>query len=164
MKTSDFDYILPENLIAQSPANERHNSRLMVIRKKSRSIQHVRFIDIPDVLASDYMIVINNTKVFPARLKAKKSTGGQVEILLIRQTAPNRWLSMVKPSAKLPEGTMVTIDNSDKTVKICEKTPDGKRFVEFHKDDNARLKCTLNGFTTQLSARRARSLPTSNQP
>ena len=136
MKTSDFDYILPENLIAQTPASERHNSRLMVIRKKTRSIEHLKFIDIPDVLSSDYMIVINNTKVFPARLKAKKSTGGQVEILLIRQTAPNRWLCMVKPSAKLPEGTMVTIDKSDKTVKICEKKPDGKRFIEFNQDDD----------------------------
>ena len=137
MKTADFDYILPEHLIAQSPAAKRHDSRLMVIRKKSRSIDHLKFIDLPDVLSPDYMIVINNTKVFPARLKAKKTTGGQVEVLLIRQTSENRWLSMVKPSAKLPEGTIVTIDNSDKTVKICDKTIDGKRFVEFPQGEDA---------------------------
>ena len=131
MKTSNFDYTLPEKLIAQFPMNERHNSRLMVIRKKSRTMEHLSFIDIADVLSSDYMIVINNTKVFPARLKAKKQTGGKVEILLIRQTGENKWLAMVKPSAKIPEGTLVTIDKSDKTVKILHKTQNGKRIVQF---------------------------------
>ncbi|MCD6461033.1 tRNA preQ1(34) S-adenosylmethionine ribosyltransferase-isomerase QueA [bacterium] len=137
MKTSNFDYTLPEKLIAQFPMNERHNSRLMVIRKKSRTMEHLSFIDIADVLSSDYMIVINNTKVFPARLKAKKQTGGKVEILLIRQTGENKWLAMVKPSAKIPEGTLVTIDKSDKTVKILHKTQNGKRIVQFSEGDNA---------------------------
>jgi S-adenosylmethionine:tRNA ribosyltransferase-isomerase len=91
MKTSDFDYVLPPELIAQTPIEPRDNSRLMVYHKNNDSLEHSYFYEIGKFLSAGDLLVINKTRVIPARIFAKKSTGGKVEILLIRKLSELEW-------------------------------------------------------------------------
>lgn len=100
MKTTDFDYNLPEGLIAQSPANPRDHSRLMVVNKDSGEIEHKRFLNIVDYLSANDVLVLNNTKVFPARFFGTKNTGGKIEVLLIEEVSKNVWKALTKPGIK----------------------------------------------------------------
>ena len=84
MQLSDFDYFLPSHLIAQYPAKRRSDSRLLVLSRRAGSIEHRRFSDIIDYLKQGDLLILNNTKVFPARLSGKKVTGGRIEVLLLR--------------------------------------------------------------------------------
>ncbi len=132
MLTAEFDYTLPSALIAQKPTLKRDHSRLMILYYRSGKIEHAQFYGIDSYLKSNHLIVINNTRVFPARLYAKKMTGGKLEILLIEPTEVfSRWIAMVKPSARIPEGTSVTLDGTSISLTIGEKTPHGNRTVDF---------------------------------
>jgi S-adenosylmethionine:tRNA ribosyltransferase-isomerase len=91
MKTSDFDYSLPPELIAQTPAEPRDQSRLMVLRRSDGSVEHHRFSEIIDFLQPTDVLVLNDTRVIPARLSAQKGSGGKVEILLLRRLEPGLW-------------------------------------------------------------------------
>ena len=110
MKTSDFDYSLPAGLIAQTPIEPRDHSRLLVLHRQDGSIEHRHFYDIVDYLHSGDVMVFNNSRVIPARLKGKRAgSGGVVEILLLRRLEVNVWEALVKPARRLPIGARVEI-------------------------------------------------------
>ena len=108
MKVEDFDYNLPEELIAQTPIKKRDSSRLMVLDRKTKTIETNKvFSDLLDYLKKGDCLVINNTKVIPARLYGKKETGANVEFLLLKQLEGDIWESIVRPGNKLKPGTKV---------------------------------------------------------
>jgi len=110
MKTSDFDYSLPPELIAQTPIEPRSESRLMVLNRSDGSIEHRRFFELVDYLRAGDVLVFNNSLVIPARLSGKKSeSGGRLEILLVRQLKPNVWETLVRPGRRVKIGTKVEI-------------------------------------------------------
>ena len=110
MKTSDFDYKLPHELIAQQPAPERTQARMMVVRRDTGSIVHRRFSDLPDLLRPADLIVVNNTRVFPARVFGyKEETGGHVEILFIEETAEKTWEAFVRASRAPRVGSRLSL-------------------------------------------------------
>ena len=95
MKTQDFDYHLPEEMIAQTPIEPRHNSRLLVLNRANFDIQHRKFFEIGEFLNKNDLLVINRTKVIPARIFAEKETGGKAEVLLLRQIEDGIWECLV---------------------------------------------------------------------
>ena len=107
MKLEEFDYFLPEELIAQVPIEKRDESRLMVLDRKEKSITHKVFKDIIDYLEPGDCLVRNNTKVIPARLYGKKDTGANVEFVLLSRIEGDIWESIVRPGNKLKPGTKV---------------------------------------------------------
>jgi S-adenosylmethionine:tRNA ribosyltransferase-isomerase len=115
MKTSDFDYALPPELIAQKPIEPRDSSRLMALNRAAGSIEHRRFADICDYLQPGDVMVFNDSRVIPARLKGKRAgSGGKVEILLLRRQEANIWEALVKPARKLQTGARVEITNDSR--------------------------------------------------
>ncbi|MCK5577475.1 MAG: tRNA preQ1(34) S-adenosylmethionine ribosyltransferase-isomerase QueA [Dehalococcoidales bacterium] len=110
MKTSDFDYYLPRELIAQTPLEQRDQSRLMVIRRKNGSIEHSTFARIASYLSAGDLLVFNNSRVLPARLNGRKvSTGGKTEILLLRRNGDGVWEALLKPGRRFKPGTRIEI-------------------------------------------------------
>ena len=107
MKLEEFDYFLPEELIAQVPIEKRDESRLMVLDKKEKTIEHKVFKDIIDYLEPGDCLVRNNTKVIPARLYGKKETGANVEFVLLNRIEGDIWEAIVRPGNKLKPGTKV---------------------------------------------------------
>ncbi len=131
MEVSEFKYDLPEELIAQTPIEKRDTSRLMVLDRKTKSIEHKIFKDILDYLQPGDCLVINNTKVIPARLYGKKDTGANVEFLLLNQINANTWEAMVRPGRKLLKGTKVTFGDGLLIATIQDVLEGGNRRVEF---------------------------------
>lgn len=116
MKTSIFDYHLPKKLIAHSPASPRDHSKLMIINRQSGKISHHKFYEIEKYLNSNDVLILNKTKVFPARIQAKKITGGKVELLFIEEIKPGIWTALTRPGLKT--GTMMVIkDNQFEVVR-----------------------------------------------
>ncbi len=110
MKTSDFDYFLPPELIAQTPIEPRSQSRLMVLDRSDGSIKHRRFFEIADYLRAGDVLVFNNSLVIPARLSGEKAgSGGRVEILLLSKLSPNVWETLVRPGKRVRIGTRIEI-------------------------------------------------------
>ena len=132
MKVSEFNYELPEELIAQTPIEKRDESRLMVLERKKQTIEHKVFKDIIDYLEPGDCLVRNNTKVLPARLYGKKETGAKVEFLLLNQIEGDIWESIVRPGNKLHVGTKVIFGDGLLEAEILEVMPGGTRKVEFH--------------------------------
>ena len=109
MKTEDFDYNLPEKLIAQTPLKQRDTSRLLVLDKNSGEIEHKHFFDIIDYLEEGDTLVLNDTKVLPARLiGVKEETNAVIEILLLKNISGDKWECLVKPARRIKEGTIVS--------------------------------------------------------
>lgn len=131
MKVSDFNYDLPEELIAQTPLEKRDESRLMVLDRKNQTIEHKTFKDIVDYLEPGDVLVRNNTKVIPARLYGKKETGANVEFLLLNNIEKDIWESIVRPGNKLHVGTKVIFGDGLLETTILEVMPGGTRKVEF---------------------------------
>lgn len=132
MKTSDFYFDLPQELIAQDPLEDRSSSRLMVLDKKTGEITHRIFHDITEYLHPGDCLVINDTKVIPARLiGAREETGGKVEILLLKRKENDVWETLVKPGKKCREGARVVFGNGELHAEIKEVLPDGNRLVQF---------------------------------
>lgn len=131
MKVADFDYELPEELIAQTPIKKRDESRLMVLNRKNQKIEHKVFKDIIDYLKPGDVLVRNNTKVIPARLYGKKETGANVEFLLLNNIENDIWEAIVRPGNKLHVGTKVIFGDGILEAKILEIMPGGTRKVEF---------------------------------
>lgn len=132
MKVSDFNYNLPKELIAQVPIKDRDQSRLMVLDRKNKTIEHKIFKDIIDYLEPGDCLVRNNTKVIPARLYGvKEETGANVEFLLLKRVDGDIWEVMVKPGRKLMPGVRVEFGNGLLKAKILEKFEDGNRKVKF---------------------------------
>ena len=134
MKVSEFNYNLPEELIAQTPIKNRDESRLMILDRKRETIEHKIFRDILDFLQPGDCLVRNNTKVIPARLYGKKETGANVEFLLLNRIEEDFWEVMVRPGRKLPVGTKVTFGDGLLEAEILELLNDGNRKVKFSYD------------------------------
>lgn len=132
MKTSDFYYDLPQELIAQDPIADRSGSRLMVLDRKDGSIEHKIFRDITDYLMPGDCLVINNTKVIPARLiGVKEETGAKIEILLLKRRTGDVWETLVKPGKKARPGTRVSFGDGLLHAVIEEVVEEGNRLVRF---------------------------------
>lgn len=129
-----FNYHLPEELIAQKPLKNREESRLMVIHRKTGKIEHKKFYQVSDYLEKGDLLVLNNTRVIPARLYGKKETGAKVEFLLLNFLGNNKWKVLVKPGRKLKVGNKVIFrytDNKNLEATIIGREDDGSRIVEF---------------------------------
>ena len=129
MKVELFDYHLPRELIAQKPIEPRDKSRLMVLDRRTGKIEHRYFYNIVEYLIPGDLLVLNNTKVIPARLIGRKVTGAKVEILLLNEVGDGKWRVMVKPGRKLRIGTRVLFDGMEAV--IIDRLRDGTRVVEF---------------------------------
>ena len=128
MKTDDFDYNLPEELIAQTPLKQRDASRLMVLDKKTGSIEHKHFSDIIDYLDEGDTLVLNDTKVLPARLIGEKEdTKAVIEILLLKNIENDDWECLTKPARRIKEGTVVNFGNGLLKAKCIKELDDGIR-------------------------------------
>ena len=132
MKVSEFNYELPEELIAQTPLEKRDESRLMVLNRKEQTIEHKTFKDIIDYLKPGDVLVRNNTKVIPARLYGKKETGANVEFLLLNNQERDIWECIVRPGNKLHVGTKVIFGEGLLTAEVLEILPGGTRKVKFY--------------------------------
>ena len=123
MKTNDFNYFLPSEFIAQTPVEPRDQSRLMVLNRSDGSIKHRKFFEITDYLRAGDVLVFNNSRVIPARLKGRKvDSGGRVEILLLCRLDTNVWEALVKPGKRVNIGTRVEITNEHETKVLAEVT------------------------------------------
>ena len=121
MKTSDFDYYLPEELIAQTPAEPRDSSRLMVLDRHTGAIAHRYFYEITDYLVEGDVLVFNDSRVIPARLKGtRKGSGGLVEVLLLRRLEANIWEALVRPGKRLRIGAGIEITNGSQPGKVIQ--------------------------------------------
>lgn len=132
MKTEDFDYYLPENLIAQTPINKRDESKLMVLNKETGTIEHRHFADIIDYLTPNDVLVLNDTKVMPARLIGQKEdTNGHIELLLLKNTKNNIYECLCKPAKRVKIGTIVNFGDGILKAKCIETKEEGIREFEF---------------------------------
>ena len=136
MNINDFDYNLPKELIAQKPAEKRDFSRLMVLDRETGSVEHKHFYDILDYLQPTDCLVMNNSKVLPARLfGVKKETGANIEFLLIKRIEGDKWETMVRPGKRLKPGDTVVFGDDEKThleADILDYGADGTRIVQFN--------------------------------
>ena len=131
MKVEDFDYYLPEELIAQTPLKKRDESRLLVLDKKTGKIEHKKFYNIIDYLEPGDTLVLNDTKVLPARLIGQKvETGAVIEVLLLKNINKNEWETLAKPARRIKEGTIVSFGNGKLKAKCTKVLADGIRHFE----------------------------------
>ena len=131
MKTHDFWYDLPEELIAQTPLERRDGSRLMVLNRETGEIQHKHFYDVIDYLNPGDCLVMNDSRVLPARLMGHRPTGGVVEVLLLRDLGNKCWECLCKPGRKMQVGNEVIFGDGELTAVVREVQEDGNRVVEF---------------------------------
>ncbi|MBR0515863.1 MAG: tRNA preQ1(34) S-adenosylmethionine ribosyltransferase-isomerase QueA [Eubacterium sp.] len=132
MELSDFNYELPEELIAQDPLLKRSDSRLMVVHRDTGEIEHKHFSDVIDYLNPGDCLVINETKVIPARLMGvKEETGAVIEVLLLKNKGNNIWETLVKPGKKMKPGAVVTFGDGILKGEVLEVVEDGNRLIKF---------------------------------
>ncbi|HHT85756.1 MAG: tRNA preQ1(34) S-adenosylmethionine ribosyltransferase-isomerase QueA [Bacillota bacterium] len=134
MKTEEFDYYLPEELIAQTPAENRDSSKLLVLDRKNRSLTHGIFSDILHYIDPGDALVINNTRVIKARLIGRRSTGGRVEVLLLNPAGSDTWECLVRPGHKLPPGEQIFV--GDLVGQVQARTPYGGRLITWRYQGN----------------------------
>ena len=135
MLKKDFWYDLPKELIAQEPADPRDSARLMVLSQKDDSIQHRIFRDLPEYLEPGDLLVVNNSKVLPARIVGvKQPTGAVCELLLLRQVKGDQWECLAKPGKRMQPGTKVSFGDGSLTSVVDETLEDGNKFVTFYYD------------------------------
>lgn len=137
MQVSEFDYELPEELIAQKPIEPRDAARLLVLHRREGRIEHRTFADLPEYLTPYDALVLNDTRVFKSRLVGHKSTGGQVEILLLQQMGDGAWKALVRPSRRLRPGTVVQFADPHFHAVVDEPQGDGIRRVRLSVDGPA---------------------------
>lgn len=131
MKTDDFDYYLPEELIAQTPLAKRDDSRLLILDKKTGEIEHKHFYDIIDYLNPNDVLVINDTKVIPARIIGiKEDTGAVIELLLLHNIEENMWECLAKPQKRLHVGTIISFGNGELKCEVTEVLDEGITHVK----------------------------------
>lgn len=132
MQTKDFYYELPQELIAQDPLKNRSSSRLMILDKHTGNYCHKNFCDIKDYLQKGDCLVLNDTRVIPARIYGEReSTGGKVEILLLKRQEKDIWEILVKPGKKAKPGTILTFGNGSLKGTVLETLEDGNRLIQF---------------------------------
>jgi S-adenosylmethionine:tRNA ribosyltransferase-isomerase len=130
MKITDFDFQLPDELIAQKPLEKRENSRMLCLNRATQNWQDNYFFDFPNLLKKEDVIVLNNTKVFPARLLGISETGAQVEIFLVREIEKNVWETLARPARRLKIGKRILFGKK-LTAEVLEKTEEGRCLVKF---------------------------------
>ena len=130
MLVSEFDYELPEELIAQMPADKRENSRMMVLNRENQTIEHKHFYDIVDLLDENTLLVLNNTKVLPARLYGTKETGAKIEVFLLECKSGKEWSCLIKPSKRVKPDTIIKISDELQVRAIKRLEEDGEWLVE----------------------------------
>ena len=130
MNISEFDYELPENLIAQMPADKRQNSKMLVLDKQNKTIEHKHFFDIVNYIEPNSILVLNNTKVLPARLYGTKETGAKIEVFLLESKENKNWSCLIKPSKRIKPDTVITISDELKVRPIKRLEDDGEWLVE----------------------------------
>ena len=131
MNKSDFDFYLPEELIAQTPLEKRDTSRLLHLDKQTGEIEHKHFYDIKQYLHAGDCLVLNNSRVLPARLIGSRPTGGAVELVLLKDIGDNRWECLSRPGRKTKPGQELIFGNSELTAVVQEVTLGGNRIVKF---------------------------------
>ncbi|NBI11474.1 tRNA preQ1(34) S-adenosylmethionine ribosyltransferase-isomerase QueA [Colidextribacter sp. OB.20] len=132
MKTSDFDFQLPEELIAQTPLERRDASRLLTLDKTTGAVGHHRFFELPDFLRPGDCLVLNDSRVLPARLIGHRPTGGACEVLLLVDKGEGLWECLVRPGRKLKPGAQVLFGDGQLTATVEAELDDGKRAARFH--------------------------------
>ena len=132
MKKSDFYYDLPPELIAQTPLERRDASRLLCLDRNSGEMEHRFFYDLPELLRPGDCLVLNDSRVLPARLIGRRPSGGVCEILLLTQREDDLWECLVRPGKKLRPGAQVIFGNGELTARVESEVSDGNRLVRFH--------------------------------
>ena len=135
MLISEFDFDLPENLIAQTPLEKRENSRLLVVNKEKQSFDDAHFYDFPRFLRKGDVLVLNNTKVFPARLFGETETGVKVEIFLVKEIENQIWETLARPARRLKIGKKITF-SENLSAKVLARTEEGRVIIEFETNGN----------------------------
>ena len=137
LRTSDFDYELPEALIAQTPIEPRDHSRLMSLRRADGSIQHRRFYELPQLLRPGDLMVFNDSRVMPARLRGRRRTGGAIEILLLSRLSPDVWRAIGRPGRLLRPGAMFDIagEGGSMSGEVLEIEPEGERIIRLNDEE-----------------------------
>jgi S-adenosylmethionine:tRNA ribosyltransferase-isomerase len=136
MHISDFDYELPEALIAQQPPAKRDASRMLVLDRSQRSWLDTNFVSLPEYLRPQDVLVLNDTRVFPARLEGKRvPSGGAVELLLVREIEPYLWECLTRPARRLATGARVVLGNSNLYGEVVESRENGLRLVRFESEE-----------------------------
>ena len=133
---SAYSYDLPEELIAAQPVSPRDTSRMMILNRQAETVQHKSFLDLPDLLPADSILVVNNSRVIPARLPGKRETGAVIEVLLLREEQPGRWLCKVKNSARIKPGEKLALCQGELTATLEEKHDDGDCTLRFSESKN----------------------------
>lgn len=132
MHISDFDYELPEELIAQEPPARRDASRMLIVDRASQSWHDSQFTSLPDHLRANDVLVLNNTRVFPARLRGERApSGGAVELLLLREVEPNLWQALTRPARRLQKGARINFGKSQLQAEVVESLEGGVRVIRF---------------------------------
>jgi S-adenosylmethionine:tRNA ribosyltransferase-isomerase len=135
MRVSDFDYELPAELIAQHPLSERDASRMLIVDRATRTWRDSTFGSLPDCLSANDVLVLNNTRVFPARLLGERSpTGGAVELLLLREIEPNVWSALARPARRLRTGMHITFCEGKLRAEVIGSLDDGVRMLRFESE------------------------------
>lgn len=135
MNVKDYDYDLPEELIAQDPLEDRSSSRLMVLDRQTGDVEHRHFTDILEYLHPGDCLVINNTKVIPARLfGVKEDTQAKIEVLLLKRKENDIWETLVKPGKKAKPGTKLVFGDGLLTAEVVDVVEEGNRLIQFHYD------------------------------
>jgi len=131
MKTSDFNYELPEELIAQTPLERRDASRLLHLDKTTGEIEHRHFFELPDYLQKGDCLVLNDSRVLPARLIGRRETGGAVEVVLLRDLGANIWECLTRPGRKTKPGTKLVFGEGELTAIVTESAEGGNKLLRF---------------------------------
>ncbi|MFI5312478.1 MAG: tRNA preQ1(34) S-adenosylmethionine ribosyltransferase-isomerase QueA [Gemmatimonadales bacterium] len=131
MKTPDFDYELPPALIAQEPAAVRDQSRLLVMRRSTANLDHRTFRDFPSLIEPGDVVVLNDSRVIPARLLPKRKGGGAAEVLLLTRETDGAWRALVKPGSRIRAGDVLPLGGGD-VIEIVDRTESGERMVRLH--------------------------------
>lgn len=137
MRVEEFDYYLPPELIAQQPVEPRDASRLLVLHRRDGSLEHRYFYELPLYLNPGDILVLNDTRVMPARLWGRKAgTGGRIEVLLLNRLDGDRWETLVRPGRRVPVGAELVFGQGELTAKVLATTPTGGRVLEFTYEGN----------------------------
>ena len=134
MKTTEFYYDLPKELIAQTPLDRRDSSRLMLLDKQTGAIEHRHFYELPDLLNPGDCLVLNDSRVMPARLFGKRQTGGAVEVLLLTDKGNGVWECLTRPGRKTRKGTVLTFGDGELEATVVDEVSGGNKLIKFEYD------------------------------
>ena len=158
MRASDFDYELPQELIAQAPLERRDESRLLVLNRATSKIEHTTFLNLPNYLRRGDVMVFNDSKVIPARLRGvNRNTGGEFELLLLEELAPNDWWVMLRPGKRARVGTEIWI--AEKIIAtVREINAEGHRRVQFSAVENILDALSENATVDEIAVAASKAL------